>query len=66
MLFAVSGVSAAAHGRAMLVTFVQSVIGSFDKNLSPLDDRRGEECGNRAENYLLEKSRPHLDFKKQR
>jgi hypothetical protein len=66
MLFARSGISVDVNGRAMLITFVQSVIGPFDKDFSPLDERRGEKCGNRAENDLLEKSRPHLHLKKQR
>jgi len=55
----VLGISADANGRAMLVAFVQSVIGPFDKDSSPLDERRGEKRGNRAENHLLEKSRLH-------
>src|SRR5438128_7312792 len=45
---------------AMLVTLVQSVVRSFDKHLSPLDQGRGKESRDRAKNHLLKKSRVHL------
>jgi hypothetical protein len=47
------------HHSMMLVTFVQSVIRPYNKDFSPLDERRREKRGNRAENHLLEKSRLH-------
>jgi len=68
MLFArlepiwVLGVSAQANRRAMLITFVQSVISPLDKDFPPLDQRGRKKCSNRAENHLLEKSRLHVDF----
>jgi hypothetical protein len=66
MLFAKSGISATANRRAVLITFVQSVISPFNEHFSPFNERCGEECGYRAENHLLKKSRPHLQLKKQR
>ena len=47
------------HHSMMLVAFVQSVIGPYNKDFSPLDERRREKRGNGAENHLLEKSRLH-------
>jgi len=43
----------------MLISFVQSIIGPFDKYFSPFDESSGEERRDCAENHLLEKSRVH-------
>ncbi len=47
--------------RTMLVAFVQGIVGPFDKDLRPLQNRGSEESRNRAENDLLKKSGMHLD-----
>jgi hypothetical protein len=52
------------RARTMLISFVQSVIGSFDKYFSPLDESSSEESRNCAENHLLEKSRLHSPVSK--
>src|SRR2546423_802468 len=46
----------------MLVTFIQGVIGTFDKHARPFKDRRGQKTGERAEDHLLEKSGVHVDL----
>jgi hypothetical protein len=43
----------------VLVTPVQGVIGTLDEDFSPLNKRGREETSDRAEDYLLEKSRVH-------
>ena len=45
--------------RTMLVTFVQSVVRSFDKHLSPLDQAGSQECRDHAKDYLLRESGVH-------
>jgi hypothetical protein len=43
----------------MLVTFVQGVVRSFDKHLSPLYQARSKECRDHAKDYLLRESGVH-------
>jgi len=45
----------------MLIAFVQGVVGPFNEDLRPLQDRGGEKPRKRAENDLMEKSGMHLD-----
>jgi hypothetical protein len=46
----------------MLITFVQSVIGTHNKDFSPFNQRGRKKPSDRAENHLLEKSRLHVDL----
>src|ERR1700730_1440825 len=57
-----SGNSAGANRRVMLITFVQSVIGTHNKDFSPFNQRGRKKPSDRAENHLLEKSRLHVDL----
>jgi len=50
-----------AHDRAMLVTFVQGIIGALNENFPPFDERRRQKSGDGAKNYLLEESGVHVD-----
>jgi hypothetical protein len=47
---------------AVLITFVQGIVGPFNKDLRPLQNRGSEKSGNRAENDLLKKSGMHLQY----
>jgi hypothetical protein len=51
--------SGAADYRVMLIPFVQGIVGSLDKDYSPLDEGSGEESRDRTENHFLEKSSVH-------
>ena len=50
------------HHRAVLIAFVQGVIGAFNEDLSPLDKRSREKPGNCAQDYFVEESRMHGVF----
>jgi len=45
---------------AVLIAFVQGIVGPFHEDLGPLQNRGSEKSGNRAENDLLKKSGMHL------
>ena len=45
--------------RMVLVSFVQGVVRSFDKNLAPLIETRGQKAGEHTDDYLLNKRRVH-------
>ncbi len=45
--------------RMVLVSFVQSVISSFDKHLAPLIEARGQKTGEHTDQHLLNKRRVH-------
>lgn len=47
----------------MLITLVQSIIGAFDENLPPFNERGGKKASQGTENDLLhESSLPHTSF----
>ncbi len=50
----------------MLVTFIQGVVRSLDKHLSPLYEASGKESCDHADNYLLEKSGVHNEISSMR
>jgi hypothetical protein len=43
----------------MLISFVQGIVGSFDKHFCPFHEAGGEECRDHAEKDLLKKSGLH-------
>src|SRR3977135_618300 len=47
------------HHGAMLETFIQGIIGAFDKNLCPFHQTGGEETSERADQHLVEKRGMH-------
>jgi hypothetical protein len=48
--------------RAMLIAFIQGIVGPFHEDLRPLQHRGGEKSSNHAENDLLKKGGMHLDY----
>jgi hypothetical protein len=47
------------HHGMVLVSFVQSVISSFDKHLTPLIETRGQKTREHTDHHLLNKRRVH-------
>jgi hypothetical protein len=52
-----------ADDRVVLISFIQSVVRSFNKHPAPFHERCGEKAGNRAKNHFLKKRRVHGCFK---
>ena len=48
------------------VALIKSVIGALDEDLCPLNQASSEEAKKGAEDYLLEKSGVHANFKSNR
>ena len=48
--------------RAVLVALIQGVVGAFDENSCPLDQRGGEETGKGADEDFLEEGGVHPCF----
>lgn len=49
--------------RAVLVAFVQRVIGAFHEDFAPLDQGGGEKAGKSANKNFLKECGVHIDFK---
>ena len=55
-----------AHDGAVLITFVQGVIRSFDKHFGPLHKTGRQKSGKHADQYFLDKRRVHPGLRSSR
>src|SRR5436190_932600 len=59
----VLGLARKFHRRAMLIAFIQGIIGPLDKHFSPFNQAGGEESHKHAEDDFLRKSGVHPIFR---